>query len=45
MYVTCKITVKDLEVREDLFKGGEVAVLDQLLPDLEYESISIGKSD
>jgi len=45
VYVTCKITVKDLEAREDLFKGGEVAVSDWLLPDLEYESISMGESD
>jgi len=34
-----------LEVKEDLFKGGEVAVSDWLLLDLEYESISMGKSD
>jgi len=43
--VTHKITVKDLKAREDLFKGGEVVVSDRLLPDLEYESISIGESD
>jgi len=43
--VTCEITAEDLEVREDLFKGSEVVVLNQLLLDLEYESISIGESD
>ena len=43
--MTRKITVEDLEAREDLFKGGKVAVSDQLLPDSEYKSISIGKSN
>jgi len=43
--VTCKITAEDLEAREDLFEGGEVAVSDRLLPDLEYESMSMGESD
>jgi len=43
--VTCKITAEDLEAREDLFEGGEVAVLDRLLPDSEYESMSMNKSD
>jgi len=43
--VTREITAEDLEAREDLFKGGEVVVLDWLLPDLEYESISMGESN
>jgi len=37
--------VKDLKAREDLFKGGEVVVLDWLLLDLEYKSMSMGESD
>ena len=43
--MTREITAEDLEAREDLFEGGEVAVSDWLLPDLEYESISMGESD
>ena len=43
--MTRKITAEDLEAREDLFKGSEVAVSDRLLPDSEYKSISIGESD
>ena len=43
--MTRKITAEDLEAREDLFEGGEVVVLNWLLPDLEYKSISMGESD
>jgi len=43
--MTRKITAEDLKAREDLFKSGKVVVLDRLLLDLEYESISMGESD
>ena len=43
--MTREITAEDLEAREDLFEGGKVAVSDRLLPDSEYESISMGESD
>jgi len=43
--MTYEITAEDLEAREDLFKGGKVAVSDRLLLDSEYKSISIGESD
>jgi len=41
----CEITAEDLKAREDLFKGSKVVVLDQLLLDLECESISMDESD